>query len=388
MKTVVIGLIGTGWAGNMHVDCYRKVYGANCKVKWVCSMDDTLEQFARKYNIERITRDYHEILADPEVDMVDIVTPPALHLDMIKHALAAGKHVFCEKPVTGFFEVEAGGADQVSKQLMLDKVREKFADLRSALKDSDRIFGYAENWLYAPAFVRLEQLVAAKRTTLLQIRGFTGHKGSHATHAGLWRMNGGGALIRQGCHPLSAALHLKRVEMESRGLDFGVEYVYCDAGRLSKAAKAGENNYIDASPSDVEDWSELIVSFTDGTKAVISSSDVLLGGIYNRLEAWGNNAYHVCNMTPNDLLESYFSDDKNIEQEHIMEKNDSNIGMHNTLVEEKLMRGYQGEIQDMIDCICNGGVPRAGIDIAELTMLVTYYAYLSAELGKRIAFHA
>ena len=386
MKTVVIGLIGTGWAGNMHANCYKKVYGTECRLKWVCSVDDTLEQFAKDNGFESYTRDYHDILADPEVDMVDIVTPPALHLRMIKDAAQAGKHIFCEKPVTGFFELDAGAADGVSKQLMLDSVRGKFKELRAVVEDSGKVFGYAENWLYAPAFIRMEELVAAKGTRLLQIRGFTGHKGSHATHAGMWRINGGGALIRQGCHPLSAALQLKKTEMESLGEKFGIEEVYCEVGRLSPVAKAGDNNHIEANPTDVEDWSELIVTFTDGTKALISSSDLLLSGVFNKIEAWGNDSYHVCNMTPNNLLESYFSDAKDIETEHIMEKNDGNIGSQNVLIEEELLRGYQGEIQDMIDCVCNNKVPRSGLDIAEITMLVVYYAYLSAEQGRRIRF--
>lgn len=51
-------------------------------------------------------------------------------------------------------------------------------------------------------------------------------------------------------------------------------------------------------------------------------------------------------MTPNNLLEAYFADDKGIQKEAVMEKNDQNIGWHQVLVEEAMLRGYVGQLQD------------------------------------------
>ena len=55
------------------------------------------------------------------------------------------------------------------------------------------------------------------------------HSGSHAAHAAEWSMTGGGALIRQGCHPLSAVLYLKQVEARARGERISVRDVTCES---------------------------------------------------------------------------------------------------------------------------------------------------------------
>ena len=52
METVVIGLAGTGWAGAMHASGYRKVYGIECRLKTVCSLEADREKFADRYGFE------------------------------------------------------------------------------------------------------------------------------------------------------------------------------------------------------------------------------------------------------------------------------------------------------------------------------------------------
>jgi D-xylose 1-dehydrogenase (NADP+, D-xylono-1,5-lactone-forming) len=58
------------------------------------------EAFAREHGIERVHGSYEELLADPELDAVVIALPNALHHEWTMRALAAGKHVLCEKPYT------------------------------------------------------------------------------------------------------------------------------------------------------------------------------------------------------------------------------------------------------------------------------------------------
>lgn len=47
--------------------------------------------------------DFDDLLNDPDIDVIDICTPPYVHEEMIEKALAAGKHVICEKPISGYF---------------------------------------------------------------------------------------------------------------------------------------------------------------------------------------------------------------------------------------------------------------------------------------------
>ena len=102
-KKICIALVGAGWAGAMHAKAYNHIYGIDIRKKTVCALEDTIPEFAACYHFETYTKEYSDVLNDPEVNVVDIVTPPNLHKDMIISAMRAGKDVICEKPLTGYF---------------------------------------------------------------------------------------------------------------------------------------------------------------------------------------------------------------------------------------------------------------------------------------------
>jgi len=95
--TIHIGLIGAG-IGAQHLQAYHQLH-ASFTVTAICDLDvEKAAQLRGGQNIA-ITADYTEILADDEIDLVDICLPPHLHYDAICAALRAGKHVICEKPL-------------------------------------------------------------------------------------------------------------------------------------------------------------------------------------------------------------------------------------------------------------------------------------------------
>lgn len=67
-----------------------------------------------------------------------------------------------------------------------------------------------------------------------------------------------------------------------------------------------------------------------------------------------------------------------------MEKNDQNVGWHQVLVEEALIRGYVGQLQDFLECAAYGREPRSGLRLAKETLLVIYAAYYSAEIRRAV----
>lgn len=382
-QKVGVALVGAGWAGEMHAKAYEHTYGVNLERKVVCALEPTLPEFAARHHFQSYTDNFETVLKDPEIDVVDIVTPPNLHKSMVISALRAGKHVICEKPLTGYFGM-AGDPERVGdvpKDKMLFQIRQDMAEIEQALSESGKQFFYAENWLYAPAFVRVCQLILKKGTTVVQMRGIAGHKGSHAAYVGCWAKSGGGTVTRNLIHPVGAALYLKRLEMNAKGLPYGVASVYCDC---SKVTEHIEKRHIAASPVDVEDFSHIILTFADGTKATLTAADLYLGQALNLFEIYGNDAVFRCNYTPNDLLDAYFSDDKGIENELIVEKNDHNLGRQHALVADELVRGYYGEIQDFMECIRDNREPVSGFALAKEAMEIVSLAYCSAEQGKRI----
>ena len=105
MRTLRIGLIGSGFMGKAHSLAYRAVGGVfPLPLQPVLELlaDVTPEaaaSAARDFGFARSTGDWRALVTDPAIDVVSITTPNALHAPMALAAIAAGKHVHCEKPL-------------------------------------------------------------------------------------------------------------------------------------------------------------------------------------------------------------------------------------------------------------------------------------------------
>lgn len=387
MKKVNIGMIGSGFAAHLHLNAYKKVHGIEVNLKAVASTNAKVHEFAKANGIQDVYKDYREMLKDDEIDVVDIVTPVFLHQTMVEDAMLAGKHVICEKPLTGYTGLEGDETPiglKVSKAKMYEKVLESMDRVRDVVEKSGKLFMYAENWIYAPTIEKSAELLRATKSKILFLKGEECHSGSHAYHAANWDKTGGGAIIRQGCHPLSAVLYLKQVEAEARGEKIGIESIIADVGVVSKVLSEEERKYIAANPVDVEDWGQMNITFTDGTKASITAGDMIVGGVKNYVEVYCNDSAHICNMAPNNNMMSYMIDESRIKDVYITEKVETKAGWQFVCTSEELVRGYVGEMQDFMECVAYGRKPLSGFDLAYDTTKAIYAAYLSAEEGRRI----
>ena len=98
MKKIQTVILGTGFMGRVHTEGIRRL--GNVEVAGIAARTgEQARRFADELSIERATGDYRDFLADPEIDAVHICTPNSLHFAMATAALAAGKHVLCEKPL-------------------------------------------------------------------------------------------------------------------------------------------------------------------------------------------------------------------------------------------------------------------------------------------------
>ncbi|MBP7001552.1 Gfo/Idh/MocA family oxidoreductase [Amaricoccus sp.] len=95
-----VGLVGLN-IGRAHiVEGY--VPNPALRLATICDLDEErLNSVGDEFGVETRTTSFDSMLADPSLDVIDICTPPMLHRPMVEAALAAGKHVICEKPLTG-----------------------------------------------------------------------------------------------------------------------------------------------------------------------------------------------------------------------------------------------------------------------------------------------
>jgi len=387
MPKIRVGLIGCGFVAELHMYAYRRVHGVDAEVAAVVARGDHVEGFAKKHGIGATHRDYRALLADRSIDVVDICTPPALHAEMIVAAARAGKHVICEKPFAGYFG-RPGDAEpigrRVAKSVMYERVMAEIEETRAAIEKSGRLFMYAEDWVYAPAIQKTVAILEATRDKILFMKAEESHSGSHAAHAAQWAMTGGGSLIRMGCHPLSAILYLKRVEAQASGETIRVVDVTADVGNVAAGLAPGERKYIHAKPVDVEDWGTLTMTFSDGTKGTIFAGDMIMGGVRNLIETYTSGGALFANITPNNSLVTYMTDEEKLAGVYVTEKVDRKTGWQFVCLEEEWTRGYLQEIQDFMECVATGRAPIAGLDLACETTRVQYAGYWSADEGRRI----
>lgn len=106
MRVIRIGLIGAGWMGRAHATAFEnasRIFGVDPATIEIVAVADVSEaaakDFAARFDVPRWTTDWHTIIDDRTVDVIDITTPNDIHPAIALAALAAGKHVYCEKPM-------------------------------------------------------------------------------------------------------------------------------------------------------------------------------------------------------------------------------------------------------------------------------------------------
>jgi predicted dehydrogenase len=383
MGKIGVGIIGARFAADLHAHAYER-FREKIDLVAVCSKTkESAEAFAKRFKIPHVYTDHRRMLERKDMQVVDLCVTTDLHHTMAIDAANAGRHVICEKPLTGFF----GDGKTVSRELMLEEALKNATSVLKAVKTNRVKFGYAENFVYAPSVAKLKDLMKACRGTVLDIRAEESHSGSHAAYSREWRTSGGGSLIRLGSHPIGAVLHLKHYEgLMKIGRPIRARSVVADVGHLTKmeAFKKEPKKWMVDSWVDVEDWSAALITFEDDSKAAILATDVSLGGVKNLISVYMSNAVAHVNMNPNTGLVVYSPEGNIFGSEYITEKVETKAGWQFPSPDEDWMRGYPQEIEDFMNSILEDRDPISGIDLAYEVVEVIYAAYLSAETGKRI----
>jgi len=388
MKSIGVAVIGCGFAGNFHSNAWVKVNYLDIKLKAaVDSQIERAESLKEKWNYEYATADYEKVLSDPEVDIIDITLPPFLHLPFAYKAMEAGKHVICDKPLTGYFGDETDEkpvGDKVSKAKMYERILKDLKEAKEKIGNSDKLFMYAENYIYSPAIVKAAEILRKKKIRVIYMNAECSVHGSTSPLSKDWSLVGGGSIMRLGSHPIAGVLYLKQVESEIRGYKIKPVSVVADTGRIVADFPEEDKKHILSKFNDVEDFGHITLTFSDGTKAVILSSEHYMGGIQNHINLITNDGVLECLMTPPNNMRSFFMDDEGLDDVYISENLKCKTGWNNVFVAEETLRGYTAELQAFAEDVAYNREPESGIDIALETTKIMYAAYLSAEKGRRI----
>ncbi|MDN4613369.1 Gfo/Idh/MocA family oxidoreductase [Leifsonia sp. F6_8S_P_1B] len=191
-RTVRIGLIGAGGIAGAHVAGYLR----NPETVTFAAVADPVRESAEARAGDsgaQIFADYATMLAEADIDAVDICLPHHLHKDAIVAAARAGKHILCEKP------------------LCLSP--EEAAEVTAAVQESGVTLMCAHNQLFLPAVAKAKELIESGvlgrvyevRTTDSFFNDFDPSNMGWRAHAAT---SGGGELIDTGYHPTYLLLHL------------------------------------------------------------------------------------------------------------------------------------------------------------------------------------
>ena len=377
-----MGIIGAGFASNIHAEAYKHVRSARVEILGVAAKElEEANAFKNKYSIEYGFDSAEKLLKTlgKDIDLIDIPVPTYLHAPMTILAAEEGKHIICESPMTGFFgENFQGVPSEAPRYLMLQQTLKSVGEMEHAIRKNDVKYCYAENWVYAPPVVKARKLLAAVNAKILEIRGGASHSGSHSPYAYQWKYTGGGSLIQQGSHSIGAAIQLKHWEgLRVKDKFIHPESVVCEVGRLRKVASESQGmkrNYFLGAPLDVEDWAGCFINFEDGSKATINSGDCVLGGIQKILSVFADTCRIHCNINPNDVVLAYTPDKSLFEREYLIEKAETKEGWSSPQPDEAYMAGYYDEMEDFIQCVLNEDQrPLSGIEVAS-DCIKTIYA--------------
>ncbi|MFH1615788.1 MAG: Gfo/Idh/MocA family oxidoreductase [Planctomycetota bacterium] len=385
---VRIGMVGAGFAASFHFECLRRVYGFDVEISGVTSLHaENRERFALEHNIKAY--DNVEKMLE-HIDVLDVCSPPYAHQEAITTAAQAAKGIICEKPLTGCFGPKDADerfyGNKAGKKEMLSELVARLESIAETVRSNNVFFGYAENYVYAPSIQKEREIIEKTGAQILRILGEESHSGSASPVYGIWRFAGGGSLIGKSCHPLGGALYLKQIEgLARKAKPIRPCTVSARTHEITRSPGYVDAGFIRTDYHDVEDYGIMHVVFDDGTVADIIASELVLGGLYDFVEVFGNNHRTRCRISPTNLVDTFNPREEQYKDIYVVEKINTKQGWSQAAPDENFTIGYQTEMQDFICCAVTGQRPQSGLELALDTTATIYAAYLSAEnKGKEI----
>lgn len=306
---IKIGIIGAGRIGKVH--CQSISYIKDAVVEAIADplVNEEIKLWAKKFGINKVYSDYHEILNDKEISAVLICSSTDTHSGISIEAITAGKHVFCEKPI--------------------DHNVEKILKVKQALANSNIKYQVGFNRRFDHNFAAMKKAIDAGKIGELNILKITSR--DPAPPPVNYIALSGGIFLDMTIHDFDMVRYLS---------DSEIDEIYAIGGV-----------YVDQAIGDAGDIDTAIITMklTNGAMAVIDNCRRSSYGYDQRAEAFGSDGQvAISNDTASNTV---ISDSTGVKSEKPL-----------LFFLERYMEAYTNEIESFINSIKNDTPVEVGIE--------------------------
>lgn len=342
-EPVRFGLIGSGWITRVH----HRALSAIAEATVVACADYPRDRkgaegrgaaMARELKIGAYHPDYRAMLEDRSIEAVTVALPNALHFEVARTALLAGKHIVVEKPLC----FTLGEADE----------------LAALAREKNLVIGYAEELCYCPKFERAKTLVERGTIgSMFLVKQVESHAGPYSEWFFDPRLAGGGALMDMGCHSIEFARWIFDKAPVEKVTARIATMVHKDRGVL-------------------DDHCLITLDFAGGRVAFCEAGWTLKGGMESSAELQGTEGVLKVDLLTQTGMELFST------RGELAEEVPPGWSRHNA--DWLFENGYPQEFADFARAMRSGSVPRESVADGRAVLEIMWAAYASAAQGRTI----
>lgn len=296
-RQIGIGVVGLGWMGRVHTTSYRRVLehfpdlGVRPRLVLASDLSPDRRAHAERLGFEATSADWRAVVQHPEVDLVSVTTPNVLHREVSLAAIAAGKHVWVEKPVGRGLEDTEAVAD--------------------AARQAGVISGVGFCYRFAPAVQHARALIeAGELGEVRHYRGvFLADYANRPDAAASWRFSradaGSGALGDLMAHIVDMTHHLigPIERLSGRTATMITRRPPLPVGEGTHFSRVETDELVEV---DNEDWAAAMIELEGGTLGSLEASRVIVGPHARmRFEVHGSEGAVAWNLERMNELERF-----------------------------------------------------------------------------------
>ncbi len=340
---VQVGVIGSGFVADVHVTSIQQMPEEAEVVAVASPTPGHAQSLAERYSIPRVFLDYHDMLNEPDIEMVIITTPNILHARMTIECANKGKHVVCEKP--------------------LCMTLEEADEMIEVCKKQGVLLMYAEELFFTPKYVKAKEMAdQGAFGKLYMVKQCEKHFGPHSPWFWDIDQSGGGIFMDMGCHGIAFCYwFLDRPKIKN---------VFCQMGQ-----------YVHSDKTKGEDNSICIIEFENNAVGLIEDSWARRGGMEDRVEVYGEGGFTYADLHMGNALPTY----SEYGYGYAVEKAPSTQGWSWPVFEELWNYGFPQELNHFARCVRGKDEPQCTGEDGRLVQEVLLAGYQSAGCGQKVA---